>query len=438
LGAWWGSEITFDFVIMNPPYHKIATSSRERRLLAGLGIEVSNIYAAFLALAFRLLRNGGQLVAITPRSFANGPYFRSFRLDLLKHMTFKQIHIYDSRSSAFADGDVLQENVIFHAVKGQIPSTVMITSNRGPDDEAMTVRVVPHDRVVRHSDPEAFIRLTTDGVSADISDRMAQLPATFKETGISVSTGRVVDFRARQYLRQDPDADCAPLIYPSHFDHGKVRWPIPAGRKCNAIEVNLATAALVVPNGPYVLVKRFSAKEERRRVVAVVSEPDNVPGPWIGFENHLNVFHGDNRPLGHAMARGLAAFLNSTIVDLFFRQWSGHTQVNATDLRSLRYPTIQQLVSLGEAIGDRDISTILADELLPIHVPEIDRSEGVNPLMAHHRIGEALDVLRELGLPRAQLNERSALVTVQVPLFAGFADSGESLRANAQAQFQQA
>src|SRR5437879_5185380 len=104
LGAWWGSGSTFDFVIMNPPYHKIGSGSRERRLLSGLGVEVSNIYAAFLALAYRLLREGGQLVAITPRSFTNGPYFRAFRRDLLKQVAFSRIHVYDTRDSAFADG----------------------------------------------------------------------------------------------------------------------------------------------------------------------------------------------------------------------------------------------------------------------------------------------------------------------------------------------
>jgi len=45
----------FDLVIMNPPYRKIHSASRERRLLAQLGIEVSNLYTAFLALAVRQL-----------------------------------------------------------------------------------------------------------------------------------------------------------------------------------------------------------------------------------------------------------------------------------------------------------------------------------------------------------------------------------------------
>ena len=65
----------FDVAILNPPYRKIATDSRERRLLSQAGIEASNLYSAFLALAVGLLKPGGELVAITPRSFCNGPYF---------------------------------------------------------------------------------------------------------------------------------------------------------------------------------------------------------------------------------------------------------------------------------------------------------------------------------------------------------------------------
>ena len=55
----------------------------------------------------------------------------------------------------------------------------------------------------------------------------------------------------------------------------------------------------------------------------------------MGFENHLNYFHKKGRGIDMPLARGLAAFLNSTLVDAYFRQFNGHTQVNATDLRSL-------------------------------------------------------------------------------------------------------
>ena len=109
----------FNYAILNPPYKKIQSSSEHRKLLRRLGIETSNFYTAFLAITKKLLNEKGQLVAITPRSFCNGPYFKAFRNDFLEEMALKRIHIFESRKRAFSDDDVLQENIIFHAIKSK-------------------------------------------------------------------------------------------------------------------------------------------------------------------------------------------------------------------------------------------------------------------------------------------------------------------------------
>lgn len=88
-----------------------------------------------------------------------------------------------------------------------------------------------------------------------------------------------------------PGKTTAPSIYPSHFEHGFVVWPKMDGRKPNAITDNAATADLLVPNDTYVLVKRFSSKEERRRIVAAIYNPQHIKAARVGFENHLNYFH---------------------------------------------------------------------------------------------------------------------------------------------------
>ena len=44
------------------------------------------------------------------------------------------------------------------------------------------------------------------------------------------------------------------------------------------------------------------------------------------------------------------------MVDVYFRQFNGHTQVNATDLRSLNYPTRSELERLGEKISNLEMS----------------------------------------------------------------------------------
>src|SRR5579885_1655341 len=108
----------------------------------------------------------------------------------------------------------------------------------------------------------------------------------------------------------------------------------------NAMALNDETKKWLYPNGFYTVVRRFSAKEERRRIVASVVRPDSFPSAiMLGFENHLNVFHEQRKSLPEALAYGLAAFLSTTAVDDQFRRFNGHTQVNATDLRLIQFPS---------------------------------------------------------------------------------------------------
>ena len=188
---------------------------------------------------------------------------------------------------------------------------------------------------------------------------------------MSVSTGRVVDFRVRPYLRSQPGEGTVPLIYPLHMRDGSIRWPVSAGRRANALVVNDATRGLLLPSGNYVLVKRFSSKEQPRRIVASVLAADDLPYETVAIENHVNVYHRGGGSLPIDLAWGIAAYLNSTIVDRFFRHFNGHTQVNATDLRSLRYPTVDQLTALGEdAVGMRCLQTEI-DASVIRHVQEL-------------------------------------------------------------------
>src|SRR6185295_995357 len=163
------------------------------------------------------------------------------------------------------------------------------------------------------------------------------------------------------------------------------------------------------PNEYYVLLKRFSSKEERRRVVAAVYDPTDIPGPIVGFENHLNYFHHHGRGIDVTLARGLAAFLNSTLVDDYFRQFSGHTQVNATDLRMMRYPTRVQLLALGRRIKTTFPAQADLDELVAQECVAMSEVSGLDPIRRKQRVEEALAILRDLDFPRAQQNERSAL-----------------------------
>ena len=356
----------FTHAILNPPYRKVSSHTHTRTLLNAAGVETSNLYSGFVWLAIRLLLPGGEIVAITPRSFCNGPYFRPFRKSLLELIGLKHIHLFESRKQAFADDSVLQENVILYGIRGQPqPPTVKISVSKGADLEHTAIRRVPFAHVVLPQDPDGFIRLTDDE-GEQVTNRMARFNTTLKELGLQVSTGRVVEFRAREYLRDNPGPGAAPLVHPCHFHNGFISWPVCHAKKPNAIVSCSGTQDLLVRKGYYVLTKRFSAKEERRRVDAAVYDPNRVDADLIGFENHLNYFHANGAGLTQEMAKGLAVFLNSTIVDRYFRLFSGHTQVNATDLRKMPYPSSTCLLRLGRRIAgrmpDRETIDAILDE----------------------------------------------------------------------------
>lgn len=341
----------FTHAILNPPYKKINAEATIRQLLYSAGIEVSNLYAAFVWLAAKMLVDGGEIVAITPRSFCNGPYYRRFRLKLLNMVSIRHIHVFESRKKAFGDDDVLQENVIYHAVKGvEKPKYVLLSSSDGADFDNTKIRTIHYDRIILPTDPDAFIHLALTDEDDHITKRMIGFTTSLDKLEMDVSTGPVVDFRAREYIHRLPDKGTVPLIYPCHFKDGFIRWPAESQKKPNAIEATQQTNDLMVETGYYVLTRRFSAKEERRRVVAAIYDPRLIDAPLVGFENHLNYFHAKGKGLQATIAKGLALYLNSTLFDQCFRIFSGHTQVNATDLRKMLYPSREQLLRLGSHV----------------------------------------------------------------------------------------
>ena len=354
----------FTTAILNPPYRKINSQSKHRRLLSSIGIETTNLYSAFLMLAGRLLCERGEMVAITPRSFCNGPYFKSFREEFLGTMRLLRLHVFESRSAAFRSDDVLQENVILHAVKSATkPRRVMISMSAGPK-AAITEKEFPFEKIVSPNDDQRFIHLPIGQSDVETRLRLERFSLSLPELGLAVSTGRVVEFRAKEFLQKAAHRGTVPLIYPRNFEAGFVRWPVVSGKKPSAILRNPDTEDLLISSQTYVLVKRFTSKEERRRVVAAVYDGARIGADRVGFENHLNYFHRNGQGLSRNLAAGLAAFLNSTDVDGYFRQFNGHTQVNAADLRSLRYPTENELEQLGERIGDAFPEQLELDELV--------------------------------------------------------------------------
>ncbi|KGM57478.1 SAM-dependent methlyltransferase [Lysobacter arseniciresistens ZS79] len=356
----------FTHAILNPPYKKIHQDSDARAQARRAGLETVNLYSAFVGLALALMGEGGQLVAIIPRSFCNGPYYKPFRRFLLDRAAIRHIHLFDSRTQAFKDDAVLQENVIVLLERGGEQGSVRISHST--DDRFIDTRAedVPFTAIVKPGDPEQFFHIPSGKV--DAIDAAAAIDTPLAALEVKVSTGPVVDFRAREHLRQEATPTSVPLLYAQHFAGHQTVWPV-EGKKPNAIERNEKTERDLWPCGTYVVVRRFSSKEERRRVVASMVRPEALGNPdKIGFENHLNVYHQGKQGVPEDLAWGLFVYLNSTAVDEHLRRFSGHTQVNATDLKNIRYPSRMRLEQMGAWAR---LQTSLSQEVIDTHMGKL-------------------------------------------------------------------
>lgn len=335
-------EKEYDRIILNPPYKKMANSDERQRLLP---VKASNLYSAFLAVALSRLADKGECVAIIPRSWTNGDYFTPFRQWALGRFSLDALHVYGSRTEIFSDTNVLQE-------------TMIVKFSRRPqiDDIEVSVSNTKCSDVNKHKYRSSDL-MVGDGREVRIAPGRGSLSETVASIGLCPSTGKVVDFRSKERVYTEyneavsdaeNESDIFKLVYAGNFRSGQFTHPANIGKPQWFRADDKSSRAQIIQPGCYVLVKRFSSKEERRRVVAFPIETD-IP---IAFENHTSFIHsGTSRnivplPSLH-FARGLSIWLNSTFIDDWFRDISGSTQVNAKDIKAMPCPSTDQIQSYG-------------------------------------------------------------------------------------------
>ncbi len=347
-------EREFDVVIANPPYFKIGKSDPRAMAASSVVHGQPNIYALFMAVGAALLRESGAFVYIVPRSFASGPYFRQFRATFFDLVQPNAVHVFGSRRSAFSRDEVLQENVIFCGTRRSrscergVAPRVTITASEGISDLGRSSRrTVAASTALDVNSPEKVLRLPVSRDGESILRLVDRWPNRLCDLGLSISTGPVVPFRARRVVCAGGDVPDthAPLLWMNHIHAMRVTWPL--NRHKDEYICRHDAAKLLVPNRNYVVIRRFRAKEEQRRLTAAPLLAHCLESPDIGLENHLNYIHRRGGFLSEEECGGLAALYNSSLLDTYFRCVSGNTQVSATELRHMPLPHAAVIHDLG-------------------------------------------------------------------------------------------
>ena len=360
----YNSEYEFDIIISNPPYKKISKNDHESQKMLEVVYGSPNIYFLFMAMSLHLLKTQGEMVFIVPRSWTSGKYFKSFRNYLFNNSEINNIHLFISRNNLFKGDKILQETIIIKVSKTKNTCKfIHISSSTDYTFNNLEGFDLPYELAISN-DENSYLYLPTNKEEVDTLNIVNNFENTLIDVGLKLKTGLTVDFRNKDFLLEHPTPSTVPLFYSFHFNNGFIKFPIETDKKQYIIPNK---NSLLQKNKNYLFLKRFTSKEEKRRLQPAIylsecfSQYDNISTDnKINFIDTLN-----NEKLLLSEIYGLFVLFNSTLYDDYYRILNGSTQVNASEINSMHIPNRTILKELGNKllISD-DLSTEYCDKLL--------------------------------------------------------------------------
>jgi adenine-specific DNA-methyltransferase len=347
----------YDVVISNPPYFKI--SKEDKRALAAKSIVYGqpNIYSIFLITSAKLLKSGGELIFITPRSFTSGNYFRVFRREFFKAVQLEKIHLFGSRKDTFNRDSVLQEVLIIKGRKeklnGNVSNVLLTHSNGIKDINHSTAKEYQLNELINFDSSEKILHLPINDVEDKVIKLFKSWNGSLNQYNIQISTGPVVSFRSTKFLfekYQNENVQLVPLYQLQNTAKMIFEWPVFKNNKAQYIQFCEQTKSALIPNKNYIFLRRFSAKDDKSRLIATPYFVDITQFEFIGVENHLNYIYRPKGNLERNEILGLAALLNSNLFDIYFRTFNGNINVSATELREIPLPPLEDIKQIGDQI----------------------------------------------------------------------------------------
>lgn len=338
---------TFDYIIGNPPYKKISKDSPEAKAFSYVCHGAPNLYFLFWTKGIETLGDDKELVYIIPRSWTSGAYFAKFRDYLFSNCVISHLHLFSSRNKVFDGENVLQETIIVKIKKTlSHPENVTITSSSTSEFIDIRKFQAPYNVVVSNYQ---YVFLITDAKEAATLNRLSNFKETLSSIGMPMRTGIIVDFRTRSVLRNEPSDKTYPLLYSQHIKNGRVFWPI--GKKDEYICTN--RDGFLQMNTNYLLVKRFTAKEEKRRLqCGIYLQKDHPEFEYISTQNKVNFIQCETQELVY----GLYVIMGSTIYDTYYRILNGSTQVNSTEINNMPVPDIATIKNMGRQMMKQELT----------------------------------------------------------------------------------
>lgn len=346
----------YDLIISNPPYFKLSKDDERTIAAKKLVSGQPNIYSIFMGIASKLLSENGELIFITPRSFASGNYFKAFRELFFNTVQIEKIHLFNSRKDTFTRDSVLQETVVIKAIRESISpnKNVLVSSSVGIKDIFKpTIKFFSSSELINLNSNEKILHLPTSDKEESILNLVSTWGNVLADFDIKISTGPVVSFRAWDFIQSNYENGTvflAPLFWLHNVNKMSLEWPKQFKGKGQFIRIEGDSKSLLIPNKNYILLRRFSTKDDKSRLIAAPYFCNYINSDFIGVENKVNYIYRKDGHLDRNEVVGLCALLNSELFDTYFQIFNGNVNVSATELREMRFPQLLEIKKIGKKI----------------------------------------------------------------------------------------
>jgi len=342
----------FNYIISNPPYFKIPKSDKRASIAKELVYGQPNIYSIFMGLSAKLLKNDGELIFITPRSFTAGNYFKAFRQLFFNEVSISDIHIFESRKKMFKNDNVLQENIILRATKTKRELIKITVSESDKDLQNPKEFNYPTNNLIDLNSTDKILFIPSNQKEADTIKIFRKWNNTLNNFNIQISTGPVVAFRCANFLKTEGQINGAisPLIWLHNVKEMEFTYPIQKRNKPIFIANTENSRKVLLKNKNYIFLRRFSSKDDKSRLVCCPYFSSSFNTEMIGVENHINYIHRPNDDLTQDEIWGISALFSSSLFDTFFRTFNGNTQVGASELKQIKMPPLDKIKLIGNII----------------------------------------------------------------------------------------
>lgn len=318
-----------------------------------------------MAMSLHLLKEDGEMVFIIPRSWTSGNYFKTFRKYLLRNGEINNIHLFINRNNLFKQDSILQETIIVKVSKSHNnPEFINVSSSNDFMFDDLKRFKLPYELSVSRDD-NSFIFLPTNQSEVNVLTLLNKFEYSLTDLGIKLKTGLTVGFRNKELLSDYQCPQSVPIFYPCHFNEGFVKFPVDTDKKQFILKDK---SSLLQDNKNFLFLKRFTSKEEERRLQPAIYLHDSLNEfNYISTDNKINFIDTINKNdyLTLPEIYGLFALFNSTIYDMYYRILDGSTQVNASEINSMPVPDRNSLKQLGnKIIHSSNLTTPYCDKIL--------------------------------------------------------------------------